>query len=514
MRLPRGSRRRASSATSSENSEYDDAKNEQALLERRIAQLEERLRRATVVDERQIDTDTVGVGVARPRQGPEVGRLEEVPDRRLDRGQPGREQALQRVADRQGAGRPQARRRRHRRGAARPQAQAQDHQDRSRIDSLARWASPTRQSAPSRSCSRSGVRSWRGCASAGVEPFPHAFEGRTDIAVVRAAHEGLAGGEETDDRYRVAGRVAARRGHGKAAFIDLVDGSRPDSAACPRRTSSERRRSRPWSSVDLGDIIGAEGTVFATKRGELSLRVDGWALLAKSLRPPPDKFHGLEDVELRYRHRELDLIANPEVRELFTKRAQVVTAVREWLDDARLRRGRDAGAPAALRRRARAAFHDPSQRARPRPLPADRHRALPEALHRRRDRPRLRARQGLPQRGHLAQAQPRVHDARVVRGLRRLHRRGRAAGAARRLGRGVRLRRRRRSSATADEIDLSAALAADHAARRDQGPHRARPRRASEPRGARRRDGLRAGAGRRAGGSSSTACCRSWSSRP
>ena len=84
--------------------------------------------------------------------------------------------------------------------------------------------------------------------------------------------------------------------------------------------------------MDLGDIIGAEGTVFATKRGELSLRVESWALLAKSLRPPPDKFHGLEDVEVRYRHRELDLIANPEVRELFTKRAQVVTAVREWLD--------------------------------------------------------------------------------------------------------------------------------------------------------------------------------------
>jgi lysyl-tRNA synthetase class 2 len=85
-------------------------------------------------------------------------------------------------------------------------------------------------------------------------------------------------------------------------------------------------------SVDLGDIVGVEGTVFATKRGELSLRVEGWTLLAKSLRPPPDKFHGLEDVELRYRHRELDLIANPEVRDLFVKRTQVVTAVREWLD--------------------------------------------------------------------------------------------------------------------------------------------------------------------------------------
>ena len=87
---------------------------------------------------------------------------------------------------------------------------------------------------------------------------------------------------------------------------------------------------------------------------------------------------------------------------------------------ARLRRGRDAGPAAALRRRPGAALHHPPQRARPRPLPADRDRALPQAADRRRHRPGLRARQGLPQRGRLAQAQPRVHDARVVRGLRRL----------------------------------------------------------------------------------------------
>ena len=87
----------------SENSEYDDAKNEQALLEQRIAQLEERLRRANVVDQKAIDTETVSVGVDRPRQGPEVRRLAQVPDRRPDRGQPGRAEALERVADRQGA---------------------------------------------------------------------------------------------------------------------------------------------------------------------------------------------------------------------------------------------------------------------------------------------------------------------------------------------------------------------------------------------------------------------------
>src|SRR3954452_13871292 len=166
---------------------------------------------------------------------------------------------------------------------------------------------------------------------AGVEPFPHSFEGRTEIATIRAAHEGLAAGQETEDRYRVAGRVAARRGHGKAAFLDLVDGSgRIQLHAREDLIGAESFDS--LVSVDLGDIIGAEGTAFATKRGELSLRVESWTLLAKSLRPPPDKYQVLEDVEGRYRHRELHLIANPEVRELFAKRARAVAAVREWLD--------------------------------------------------------------------------------------------------------------------------------------------------------------------------------------
>jgi lysyl-tRNA synthetase class 2 len=165
----------------------------------------------------------------------------------------------------------------------------------------------------------------------GMEPFPHSFEGRTEISAVRAAHEDLGAGEETGERYRVAGRIAARRGHGKAAFLDLVDGSGRIQLHA-REDVLGAESFEALIGLDLGDIIGAEGIVFATRRGELSLRVEGWALLAKSLRPPPDKYHGLEDVEVRYRHRELDLIANPEVRDLFLKRTQVVTAVREWLD--------------------------------------------------------------------------------------------------------------------------------------------------------------------------------------
>jgi lysyl-tRNA synthetase class 2 len=85
--------------------------------------------------------------------------------------------------------------------------------------------------------------------------------------------------------------------------------------------------------LDLGDLIGVEGTVLRTRRGELSLRVQDFSVLAKSLRPPPEKHHGLTDVEQRYRHRELDLIANEETRELFVMRAKVVSAMRRWLDE-------------------------------------------------------------------------------------------------------------------------------------------------------------------------------------
>jgi lysyl-tRNA synthetase, class II len=167
--------------------------------------------------------------------------------------------------------------------------------------------------------------------AAGIEPFPQGFPNRTEIAEVRAAHQGLAVGEETDSRYRIAGRIAARRGHGRAAFIDIVDGSGRVQLHAREDLLGEESF-RHLVDLDLGDLIGAEGAVFATRRGELSLRLEDWALLAKSLRPLPDKYHGLEDVELRYRHRELDLVANPEIRELFRKRAAMVSAVRGWLD--------------------------------------------------------------------------------------------------------------------------------------------------------------------------------------
>jgi lysyl-tRNA synthetase class 2 len=166
----------------------------------------------------------------------------------------------------------------------------------------------------------------------GIEPFPHAYPGVRPIAEVKAPYDALPDGEETEDRVRIAGRLAARRGQGKAAFLDLVDRSGRMQLHARLDVLGEEALER-LLSLDLGDLIGADGTVFRTRRGELSLRLEDYELLAKSLRPPPEKHHGLTDVETRFRQRELDLMANEEIRELFITRAKVITAVRAWLDE-------------------------------------------------------------------------------------------------------------------------------------------------------------------------------------
>jgi lysyl-tRNA synthetase, class II len=165
----------------------------------------------------------------------------------------------------------------------------------------------------------------------GVEPFPHTFAGVRPIADVKAPHENLPAGEETDVRARIAGRLAARRGQGKAAFLDVVDRSGRMQLHARADVLGQDSLDR-LVSLDLGDLVGADGTVFRTRRGELSLKVEDWTLLAKSLLPPPEKHHGLSDVETRYRQRELDLMANEESREMFIKRAQIITEIRRFLD--------------------------------------------------------------------------------------------------------------------------------------------------------------------------------------
>jgi lysyl-tRNA synthetase, class II len=163
------------------------------------------------------------------------------------------------------------------------------------------------------------------------EAFPYSFADAEPIRSILDAYEHLSAGEETEEAHRVAGRLTARRGGGGAAFLDLVDRTAKIQLHARSDVLGKEAFER-LTSLDLGDLIGVDGAVLRSKRGELSLRVDGFQVLAKAIRPPPDRHHGLTDVQTRYRRRELDLIANEDARKLFLDRARIISAVRAYLD--------------------------------------------------------------------------------------------------------------------------------------------------------------------------------------
>ncbi|HLG07382.1 MAG TPA: lysine--tRNA ligase [Gaiellaceae bacterium] len=152
------------------------------------------------------------------------------------------------------------------------------------------------------------------------------FPDRDDIAAVREEAAGLEPGTEASGQRRLAGRVMARRGHGKLTFLDLVDRSGRIQLLCDE--------SRVGAvDVDLGDVVGVVGSPASSRRGEPSLAVDELAVLSKNRSPLPDTFHGVTDTETRYRKRYLDLLMNEEARELFLLRTRVVSAIRRYLDE-------------------------------------------------------------------------------------------------------------------------------------------------------------------------------------
>src|SRR6266513_783845 len=151
--------------------------------------------------------------------------------------------------------------------------------------------------------------------------LPKRFPDREEIAAVRAEAEQAEPGQTLEQEQRVAGRVMAKREMGKLGFLDLVD-----------RSGRIQLIVRDKVDIDLGDIIGATGQPGRSKRGEPSLEVTKLELLAKIRRPLPDTFHGVTDVETRYRQRYLDLLMNEESRELARKRTQIVQEVRAYLD--------------------------------------------------------------------------------------------------------------------------------------------------------------------------------------
>ncbi|MCP9887033.1 lysine--tRNA ligase [Cyanobium sp. ATX 6A2] len=178
-------------------------------------------------------------------------------------------------------------------------------------------------------------------AELGQGPYALRFEPSHRTAELQAAHADLANGQERDVAVAVAGRVMTRRVMGKLAFFTLVDESGPIQLFLEKATLEAANPEAPppgafaqiTSLVDAGDLIGVQGTLRRTDRGELSVKVTGWQMLTKALQPLPDKWHGLADVEKRYRQRYLDLIVSPHTRETFRRRALLVSAMRRWLDE-------------------------------------------------------------------------------------------------------------------------------------------------------------------------------------
>src|SRR5574344_167019 len=162
----------------------------------------------------------------------------------------------------------------------------------------------------------------------GIAPFGHKYEWTHHAKDVDAQVEKL---EADGTSVRVCGRLMAIRGHGKTCFMDMMDKTGRLQLYVRKDVLGDEAYA-VVKLLDIGDIVGAEGTVFKTHSGEISVRVSKLDVLSKSLRPLPEKWHGLKDVEIRYRHRYVDLIVNPEVKETFVKRSKVIKSVREILD--------------------------------------------------------------------------------------------------------------------------------------------------------------------------------------
>ena len=187
-----------------------------------------------------------------------------------------------------------------------------------------------------------------------------------------------------------------------------------------REDSVDARSHSVFKALDFGDIVGVEGRLFRTRTNELTIWAERIDFLVKCLLPMPEKWHGLADIEARYRQRYLDLIVNPESRQVFETRARVVAGIRRFLNDRGYLEVETPMMQPDRGWRAGEAVRHPSQRARSRPLSADRPGALSQAARGGRDRAGVRDQPELPERGDLDAAQSRVHDARVLRGIREL----------------------------------------------------------------------------------------------
>ena len=177
-----------------------------------------------------------------------------------------------------------------------------------------------------------------GLQKAGVNPYAYQWKSTAHAQQLQEQYADLAPGEEISVEVAIAGRIIARRIMGKLAFFNLQDETGTIQLYLDKKRIIETMAAVPnaFNTVikltDTGDILGAKGTIKRTERGELSIYVNEYEILTKSLLPLPDKWHGLTDVEKRYRQRYVDLIVNPEVRQTFRRRAQITAAIRRYLD--------------------------------------------------------------------------------------------------------------------------------------------------------------------------------------
>ena len=161
--------------------------------------------------------------------------------------------------------------------------------------------------------------------------YPYRFERTTTAATAHERHGSLEPEGESGETARMAGRVMLTRSHGKVAFADLLDGTGRIQLFAQHAVLGDAGMAK-FATVNVGDIVGAEGEIVMTKRGELSLRITDISVLAKCVRPMPDKWHEMTDVEVRYRQRHLDLLSNPEAVKAVNARAKANAAIRAFFD--------------------------------------------------------------------------------------------------------------------------------------------------------------------------------------
>ena len=164
----------------------------------------------------------------------------------------------------------------------------------------------------------------------GINPYPYKYDVNTTISFLKEKYSNIAAHEKTRKLYSVAGRIMSLREMGKASFGNIEDFT--ERIQFYIREDEGKKQYQLFKLLDVGDVIGIEGNVFRTKKGELSIWVKKLTLLVKCLHPLPEKWHGLKDPEIRYRQRYLDLIMNRNVKEIFVKRANIINAMREFLN--------------------------------------------------------------------------------------------------------------------------------------------------------------------------------------